>query len=65
MPKDLQGKEMKGPPGLRGAKSAQAMRVKTIDEPDQKVPQAYPWEMINIKLMNYNKEYFYYLHNLN
>ena len=39
MPKDLEGKEMKGPAGLRGAKSAQAMRVKTVDEPD--LPDGY------------------------
>jgi len=38
--------------------------TQAIDEPDQNVLQAYPWEVVNIELMNYDKEYLDYIDKL-
>lgn len=38
--------------------------TQAIDEPDQNVLQAYPWEVVNIELMNYDEEYLDYLDKL-
>jgi hypothetical protein len=32
-----------------------------IDEPDQNVLSAYPWEVVNVELMSYDSEYTNYL----
>jgi hypothetical protein len=38
--------------------------TQAIDEPDQNVLQAYPWEVVHIGLMNYDKEHIDYLDRL-
>ena len=55
--KDLEGKEMKLPPGLRGAKSQQAMRTRTIEETGVEVGYK-PLEKVELDLSENNNRRF-------